>query len=376
MQEVIQYLNINVFNLLTNIRVVILDADLIAQIPDYENERQMGYDVYHCWQVKGNCSVCEKDYKYKIEESIYCAFGSDLAFNANSRFSITLKKSIFSFDTAISYKMSVINVGKGDCFTLEIGDDIIIYDTGYIKYHQRIMSSIGSLDKKKRNGIIIVSHKDSDHSGGYEKLVEHVKKKFKPYILYENANAPEEDGYVCNRRAINNTVNFDFGTQIKITCFLQPKNISCSNHRSIVCVVSHLYQGHPWISVLTGDQQLETVNDILNTHYKGKRIFAFQIPHHASKSIYKNNAKLPPALKYIVSGTPKHDINHSDIYNKECQILAIESAAKVCSFPHSFYFTHPYLLPEEARKISESEVTIVKVQQTVSFLDSELFAES
>ncbi|NMS90845.1 MBL fold metallo-hydrolase [Clostridioides difficile] len=75
-----------------------------------------------------------------------------------------------------AFKTTILSTGKSDCILIEIGDKVIMIDTGEDKNGEQIV------DKLKEKGIneldyLILTHLDKDHIGGVDSVLSSVKVK-------------------------------------------------------------------------------------------------------------------------------------------------------------------------------------------------------
>jgi hypothetical protein len=224
------------------------------------------------------------------------------------------------------------------------------------------------------NCIVIVSHPDADHAGGFHELISYLDKTLnkatRRYVLFESATA--KHGYLCNVAVedANNHIVFDLGGLV-LHCYLSPEHIN-PNDRSIVvvdlpvpallhqlgkvlgAVVGYLrplaVEHGESVSCFTGDQRLPVVRDRLDKH--NKPLFAFQVPHHGSLHNYCD-AVLPQASIYVVSGSPNND--HE--YNRKCQRKLLESSCAAQSYRAAF--TRPFLSEQEIHTISQGKAELL-----------------
>lgn len=87
---------------------------------------------------------------------------------------------------------SMLDIGQGDCFILEDGKDIYLFDAGEISFKDYSSSKKVLIPYLKARGVktisgVFISHEDKDHSGGLSKL----SKEFEIKNVY--TNKPSKD---------------------------------------------------------------------------------------------------------------------------------------------------------------------------------------
>ncbi|MFL8711902.1 ComEC/Rec2 family competence protein [Clostridioides sp. GD02377] len=75
-----------------------------------------------------------------------------------------------------AFKTTILSTGKSDCILIEIGDKVVMIDTGEDKNGEQIV------DKLKEKGVntldyLILTHLDKDHIGGVDSVLSSVKVK-------------------------------------------------------------------------------------------------------------------------------------------------------------------------------------------------------
>lgn len=87
-----------------------------------------------------------------------------------------IQRSTKSSTKNTAFKTTILNTGKSDCILVEIGNKVIMIDTGEDKNGKQIV------DRLKEKGIntldyLILTHLDKDHIGGVDSVLSSVKVK-------------------------------------------------------------------------------------------------------------------------------------------------------------------------------------------------------
>ncbi|HGM3219517.1 TPA: ComEC/Rec2 family competence protein [Clostridioides difficile] len=178
-----------------------------------------------------------------------------------------------------AFKTTILSTGKSDCILIEIGDKVIMIDTGEDKNGEQIV------DKLKEKGIntldyLILTHLDKDHIGGVDSVLYSVKvkniiqanykKDSKQYDEYINSIKKADIEPVLLKENINIVIN---SAEINIQPASKSKYQS-SNEYSIITSIS--YGAHKFL--FSGDAEEERLSEFINGNTL-KYDFV-KIPHH------------------------------------------------------------------------------------------------
>ncbi|HBF4082536.1 MBL fold metallo-hydrolase [Clostridioides difficile] len=178
-----------------------------------------------------------------------------------------------------AFKTTILNTGKSDCILVEIGNKVIMIDTGEDKNGKQIV------DRLKEKGIntldyLILTHLDKDHIGGVDSVLYSVKvkniiqanykKDSKQYDEYINSLKKADIEPVLLKENINIVIN---SAEINIQPASKSKYQS-SNEYSIITSIS--YGAHKFL--FSGDSEEERLSEFINGNTL-KYDFV-KIPHH------------------------------------------------------------------------------------------------
>ena len=194
-----------------------------------------------------------------------------------------------------SLKISVIDVGHGDSILITTPNNTnILIDTGDKYYKKDKITDYGKqviapyLLKHRINKIdlLILTHMDSDHIGGYESISKTIKidnvgisvnsKKKKEYKKIKEAFQDKKTKIKSFQSG--DTFAFD-GIDFKVLAPQKTKEITSENNDSIVLLMQ--YQGIK--SLFMGDLEKEGEEQLLK-NYKNLDIDILKLGHHGSKT--------------------------------------------------------------------------------------------
>ncbi|UUC43172.1 MBL fold metallo-hydrolase [Clostridioides difficile] len=177
------------------------------------------------------------------------------------------------------FKTTILNTGKSDCILVEIGDKVIMIDSGEDKNGKQIV------DRLKEKGIntldyLILTHLDKDHIGGVDSVLSSVKvkniiqanykKDSKQYDEYIDSLKKADIEPVLLKENMNIVIN---SAEINIQSALKSKYES-SNDYSIITSIS--YGAHKFL--FAGDAEEKRLSEFINGNTL-KYDFV-KIPHH------------------------------------------------------------------------------------------------
>lgn len=177
------------------------------------------------------------------------------------------------------FKTTILSTGKSDCILVEIGNKVIMIDTGEDKNGKQIV------DRLKEKGIntldyLILTHLDKDHIGGVDSVLSSVKVKNIIQANYKK-DSKQYDEYIDSlKKADIEPVLLKDNMNIVINSAeinIQPASKSkyeSSNDYSIITNIS--YGAHKFL--FAGDAEEERLSEFINGNTL-KYDFV-KIPHH------------------------------------------------------------------------------------------------
>ncbi|AXU49222.1 AHM family subclass B3-like metallo-beta-lactamase [Clostridioides difficile] len=178
-----------------------------------------------------------------------------------------------------AFKTTILSTGKSDCILVEIGNKVIMIDTGEDKNGKQIV------DRLKEKGIntldyLILTHLDKDHIGGVDSVLSSVKVKNIIQANYKK-DSKQYDEYIDSlKKADIEPVLLKDNMNIVINSAeinIQPASKSkyeSSNDYSIITNIS--YGAHKFL--FAGDAEEERLSEFINGNTL-KYDFV-KIPHH------------------------------------------------------------------------------------------------
>lgn len=223
-----------------------------------------------------------------------------------------------------AFKTTILSTGKSDCILIEIGDKVVMIDTGEDKNGEQIV------DKLKEKGIktldyLILTHLDKDHIGGVDSVLSSVKvknliqanykKDSKQYYEYTDSLKKADVEPVVLKEKMNIVIN-----NAKISIQPASKNeYESSNDYSIMTSIS--YGEHRFL--FAGDAEEKRLAEFISENTL-KYDFV-KIPHHGRYD------KLTEA--FLESITPEYAvITCSDKKAPEEEVLKILEKLNVKTF--------------------------------------------
>jgi competence protein ComEC len=190
--------------------------------------------------------------------------------------------------------VTVLDVGQGLATVVKTKNHVLIFDTGApMGKHsdmgdQVILPYLSTLDFGKPIDRVIVSHVDSDHSGGLTSLVKSNKVKHimtsEPEVLKQRLLDKEKIESICLPTIAlcqtNQSWNWD-GVTFEILHPVDPSTIPKRNNRSCVLRVS---AGSQRI-LMTGDIESRVERNLMRAAVRDRLSAAVMVvPHHGSKT--------------------------------------------------------------------------------------------
>ncbi|HBF9222722.1 TPA: MBL fold metallo-hydrolase [Clostridioides difficile] len=190
-----------------------------------------------------------------------------------------IQRSTKSSTKNTAFKTTILNTGKSDCILVEIGNKVIMIDTGEYKNGKQIV------DRLKEKGIntldyLILTHLDKDHIGGVDSVLSSVKvkniiqanykKDSKQYDEYIDSLKKADIEPVLLKDNMNIVIN---SAEINIHPASKSKYES-SNDYSIITNIS--YGAHKFL--FAGDAEEERLSEFINGNTL-KYDFV-KMPHH------------------------------------------------------------------------------------------------
>ncbi|MDC0804462.1 MBL fold metallo-hydrolase [Clostridium paraputrificum] len=178
-----------------------------------------------------------------------------------------------------AFKTTILSTGKSDCILVEIGNKVIMIDTGEDKNGKQIV------DRLKEKGIntldyLILTHLDKDHIGGVDSVLSSVKVKNIIQANYKKDSKQYDDYIDSLKKADIEPVLLKDNMNIVINSAeinIQPASKSkyeSSNDYSIITNIS--YGAHKFL--FAGDAEEERLSEFINGNTL-KYDFV-KIPHH------------------------------------------------------------------------------------------------
>ena len=199
------------------------------------------------------------------------------------------------------FKITSIDVGKGDCILVQTADKNVLIDTGYKKTTDDVLTSLSEMGITKLDAVII-SHFHKDHVGGAAKILKNKKITVEKVYLpdYESTKSVYKDmmeelskGKVPYQRLTEN-MSFSLGdAEYK----LYPSQIPYDgdNDNDVSMAVTLEYKGHT--ALFAGDLEDEGVEKFLSNNIPVNHYDILKLPHHGS-----DGENTPQLLKRLKTG--------------------------------------------------------------------------
>lgn len=206
------------------------------------------------------------------------------------------------------FKLTMLDVGQGECIVGEKGKDTFLIDSG-----STLKKNVGEnvlLPYLKSKGIndidfLFISHMDSDHINGIFEIIGNIdiENIFIPNVEYENKNY-EKLIRLANENNINiyklkNGDKLTLGKDINFYILSPYKNFNNKKENNNSLVIKMEYKNTK--TLFTGDIEKETENIILN---ELEDIDILKVAHHGSKTSTNIDffEKIKPEVSLISCG--------------------------------------------------------------------------
>ena len=191
------------------------------------------------------------------------------------------------------YKMTVLDVGHGLAIVVQTLNHVIVYDTAGAQGKKHSVAEHTLVPFLKSHGInqidrLIVSHDDSDHSGGMSSLL----KYFKVIEVLSSDLAIAQQHCGGTQPWQYDGVEFEFLNNRLFT----------GNNGSCVLKIGK----SPRCILLTGDIYKRAEKYLLTKHKKALRCDVLVAPHHGSKSSSSLSFIKAVKAKYVIFSSGKH----------------------------------------------------------------------
>ncbi len=203
------------------------------------------------------------------------------------------------------FQICFINVGQGDCTFVRYKDTTFVIDAGDKDNAEIATSVIGGICKDNEIDYFILTHPDSDHTGGAEAVFErfHVKNFYRPKMLTseEVAEFGNEDNYgVYDTAAYLGaiTAGYEEGCDInyiKMEKFFEDEDFSFevlypfsdddldkSDTNSYSAIIRLEYKGFSYLLMADADKEIE--EKLVNRYGDDLRCNVLKVSHHGSKT--------------------------------------------------------------------------------------------
>ncbi|MEG0250209.1 MAG: ComEC/Rec2 family competence protein [Peptostreptococcus sp.] len=179
----------------------------------------------------------------------------------------------------------MIDVGQGDSILIKTPDNkSLLVDSGEEDFARNVIRDL-KINKIKKLDYLLLTHSDSDHSGGASKLLDEIKaktillsKEEKLSPITENILKKSMD-FNINIEYLKSDDNINIGNYVNVYILSPSKISSDPNKDSIVFLMSY----DKYSFVFTGDADCEIEKDILNK-YSLTHCNFLKVGHHGSKT--------------------------------------------------------------------------------------------
>ena len=196
-------------------------------------------------------------------------------------------------------QITVLDVGQGLAVVVETAEHLLIYDTGP-KYSPQLDAGSAIIEPFLRRGghrridMLIVSHEDSDHSGGYLSLSEAFQI---PQVLVGPGFAPHQKN--TDKPAIDTcTAGQSWSWDSVSFKVLAPPADAPRHGNNSSCVIYIEWRGHGIL--LPGDIEKSAEKQLLAAAAVPKSLDLVLAPHHGSKT--------SSSAPFVAQMTPRHVI--------------------------------------------------------------------
>ena len=184
-----------------------------------------------------------------------------------------------------SLKISVIEVGKGDCILVQKGEHAMLIDCGYEETSAAVSSYLDSAGVESLESIVI-THYDKDHVGGASAIIG----TYSPVNVYLPAyegsssyykaliSSLDKAGSTITSTRVTSDVSFKLG-EVSVSIFASDIEFDGSNDNDCSLVISVRYNKDSYL--FAGDLEKEGISAFLAKHTAQWDII--KMPHHGNK---------------------------------------------------------------------------------------------
>ena len=246
---------------------------------------------------------------------------------------------IFSSEAAEDlFRITVLDVGKGDCILVETGDNIVMNDTGYKNTAEDVLKYLQDRNISKLDALII-SHYHKDHVGGGAAVLQNLiaEKIYMPdyegtrEVYFEMLTVIEEKGLSPQRiKGSDGIVTFrlESGAEYRIFPSTVPYDPEEENDNDVSMTAAVYYNGHS--AFFAGDLEEAGITSLSN-YANGQDLSCdiLKLPHHGRTS--DNSSVLfdliHPQTALITDGSSQRAYGEMIDMLKERNITTLCSAA-------------------------------------------------
>lgn len=179
-------------------------------------------------------------------------------------------------------KVSMLDIGQGDSFLLQVNGRNILLDTGERKYYNELCRQLEYLNVDRIDALI-VSHMDIDHMGSATLIIKDYKPKivFRPSVCSDSVECErllKTIAYNCADEIVRANSEYVFGSDCKMT-ILSADYGDSTNDSSIVFRLDYYDNSF----LFTGDASASVLNDLMESNQNVKAD-VLKVPHHGSAS--------------------------------------------------------------------------------------------
>ncbi len=183
--------------------------------------------------------------------------------------------------TLMDMKMTVLKIGQADCILIETGTHVIMVDTGEDEDSAEILQTLTERGIERIDKLII-THYDSDHVGGADKIIDAVEVGQVLQANYKKKST-EFQQYMtsCEKKniiphSVNLTYRFTVdGTEFAVIPALKSKyNIDKDNENSLMISIKHGEQS----ILLAGDAMTERMAEAVRAQIGQFNVL--KVPNH------------------------------------------------------------------------------------------------
>ena len=184
-----------------------------------------------------------------------------------------------------SLKISVIDIGKGDCILVQKGEHAMLIDCGYKETSAAVSSYLKSAGVESLESIVI-THYDKDHAGGAAAIIGAYSTANIYLPAYEGSSAcytdlisslDKADGSISSTK-VTSDVSFKLG-EVSVTIFASDIEYDGDNDNDCSLVVSVRYNKDSYL--FAGDLEKAGIAAFLEKHTAQWDII--KMPHHGNK---------------------------------------------------------------------------------------------